>query len=366
METAQLTPEERLERKRAQDRIRQQRYYASKKEEILERKKTSKSLAKTEDIPTGPHFSNPNEITLAALAKREMNANTKKFYRTALITIAKVLATEDIGSYCKYANRTIKILKKTKQADGTEYSVTTHLGWMRTLLFCFDNGLIKSPSPKQMAVYQVAYQDTKIISDDRQLAIKTEKTIINFADYKALVIQHFGTKSKQNMISQLYYFYCARDDFGCLKIVEKMAETDDATYNYLVVPKKKSSCCRIVLNHFKTVNQFGKQNELLAKPISNMLREYIERNNIKLGDFLFGKEATLTNFISKMNKEMGISEDVDGAVSNFRKMKISEIFEDGKITNKERIQLSNVMMHTPITQLKYIRNLIKHPILPPL
>jgi hypothetical protein len=302
---------------------------------------------------------------LSALAKREMNANTKKFYRTALITIAKVLTTEDIGSYCKYANRTIKTLKKTKQADGTEYSVTTHLGWMRTLLFCFDNGLIKSPSPKQMAILQVEYQNTKIISDDRQLAIKTEKEILSFADYKQKVLEKYGVESKEWLITSLYYEYTARDDFH-LKLVNQMADTNDTEINYLVIPMKKSSCCKVVLNHYKSVNQYGRQEQLLSKPLTLLLKSYIERNGIKFGDYLFGTTKTLTNFVSKMNGDLGITDQTDGAINNLRHMKITEILSIPNITNKERIALSNQMSHTPIMQLKYIRNLIKHPILPPL
>jgi hypothetical protein len=54
-----------------------------------------------------------------------------------------------------------------------------------------------------------------------------------------------------------------------------------------------------------------------------------------------------------VNKNIG----VNGAVSMFRQMKITELSNDPKITNEDMIELAGKMKHSPLIQLTYLRNL---------
>ena len=67
----------------------------------------------------------------------------------------------------------------------------------------------------------------------------------------------------------------------------------------------------------------------------------MKSNNIELGEHLFGKSPTNSDFVSKMNKKMGLS----GGTTLFRKMTVSD--------NEQRILLANTMIHSPVAQMKY-------------
>jgi hypothetical protein len=74
----------------------------------------------------------------------------------------------------------------------------------------------------------------------------------------------------------------------------------------------------------------------------------MKSNNLQLGDHLFGKSPTNSDFVSKMNKKMGLS----GGTTLFRKMTVSDLLKN-QPNNEERIQLANNMANSPVAQMKY-------------
>jgi hypothetical protein len=83
------------------------------------------------------------------------------------------------------------------------------------------------------------------------------------------------------------------------------------------------------------------------------MRDHAKNNNIGIGNYLFGNEK-LSSYVTHNNNKLG----VEKGFSTYRHMKISEELDKVK-SIPERQQLASVMGHSPMTQLKYVRNLIK-------
>ena len=111
--------------------------------------------------------------------------------------------------------------------------------------------------------------------------------------------ERFGKDSKEHIISLLYKEVPVRDDFY-LKIVDKKYNTND-TNNYLVL--KNNKLLDVIINSYKTDKKYGQLTFHLSKALSKNILNYMKSNNIELGDHLFGKSPTNSDFVSKMNKK---------------------------------------------------------------
>ena len=96
------------------------------------------------------------------------------------------------------------------------------------------------------------------------------------------------------------------------------------------------------------MKKYGQLTFHLSKALSKNILNYMKSNNIQLGYHLFGKSPTNSDFVSKMNKKMGLS----GGTTRFRKMTVSDLLKT-KPDNEQRIQLANKMVHSPVAQMKY-------------
>ena len=84
--------------------------------------------------------------------------------------------------------------------------------------------------------------------------------------------------------------------------------------------------------------------------LSKILRTYFEREKLAYDGYLFG-DKPLSSFVSKMNKKIGII----GGISLFRPMSVSDLLKT-KPTAQARQKLAETMRHSPIVQLRYLRN----------
>jgi len=108
------------------------------------------------------------------------------------------------------------------------------------------------------------------------------------------------------------------------------------------------------MNVFKTSNKYKIEPIKLDESLSKLLREFMKKNNLKQGDYLFGNKK-LTSYISNNNQLIGVK----GGTNTYRHMKTTEILSDPDLTEEQRIELSLKMAHSPLSQLKYVRNKIK-------
>ena len=107
----------------------------------------------------------------------------------------------------------------------------------------------------------------------------------------------------------------------------------------------------LIINTYKTQTAYGQIKIKLSKALSNLIKKYIIENKLNINDYLFGDQK-LSDYVRYNNSKIN----VEGGISNFRKMKISEELSKN-ISDEEKIILAEKMKHSPLVQLNYIRNL---------
>ena len=253
----------------------------------------------------------------------------------------------DLIDILKKAKVTIKAIKNAKQANGKPYANNTIKGTFQSCLFLIDRlhlNINKNDFIKEFDISKIQSND-----DNEQKADNVD--IYKMNAYIQKVKDIFGDKSKMYVISKLYDNLPVRDDFQ-LKIVETPQEMTDGKINYIIIGKNK--IIRVVINQHKTAKKYGAIDEKLTSDVSNIIREYVTSNGLKKGDYLFG-DKTLTKFIHDNHKKIG----VNGSISEIRHMKITQEMDTIKGNPEKRLKLADLMRHSPVTQLKYVRKHFK-------
>lgn len=340
-----------IEKKREQARIRQAHYYERKKEEIKQKRRDAyneekeiKNEGQTEEKHANGRpinaveTENPNKRYLNHIEKADLMEHTKKAYIGNIKRLIGAVGNDDILTL-------IRTRKIRERIDATNYSNNTKYGMIMTALTALNGMKIKLP--KKIFNELKAYMDllTREINNERTVKQATE-TVIKFKDYIKKVKDAYGDASKMFIIANLYDEITVRDDFQ-LQIVDKAPKKP--THNYLILNKQN---CRVLITKYKTANKYGNVSVLCSKKLSELLKKYIYENNLQIGDYLLG-DGELSDYINYNNKNIG----VNGAVSMFRQMKITELSNDPKITNEDMIELAGKMKHSPLIQLTYLRNL---------
>lgn len=339
------------EKKREQDRIRQARYYERKKEEIRQKRKdayNAEKETKNEGQSEEKHANgkpinavepeNPNKRYLDRIENADLMEHTKKAYIGNMKRLIGAVGNDDILLL-------MKTRKIRERIDATNYSNNTKYGMIMTALTVI-NGM-KLKLTKKIFNEIKAYMDllTREINTERTVKQATE-TVIKFKDYIKKVKDAYGDASKMFIIANLYNEITMRDDFQ-LQIVDSAPKKP--THNYLIINKQN---CRVLITKYKTANKYGNVSVLCSKKLSDLLKKYIYANNLQIGEYLLGDDE-LSDYINYNNSKIG----VNGAVSMFRQMKITELASDPKITNEDMIALSEKMKHSPLIQLTYLRKL---------
>jgi hypothetical protein len=167
---------------------------------------------------------------------------------------------------------------------------------------------------------------------------------ISFKEYLSAVETTFGKESKMFTIASVYDAFTVRDNYQ-LKIVKKPSNDED---NFLVLSPMK-----IVINSYKT-DGYGKLVFILKKPLETLLTKYMKQQGLGVGDYLFG-DKPLTQFLSANNKKLNLDIKGQGAINLLRHMKITDELKHA--TPEERLRLSEIMGHSPITQKAYLKSL---------
>lgn len=392
------------DRKKELNRARQQRHYAKHKEAINEQRRANTALLsqlkKPEQIPVPEPEPEPEPISKGATHQplKQIKKKVKKpkkliieeevepepetiiIKKSKKSKLPKVMDLEKVfdllqglrdtnviktdGTLKKYEEDTKRLMRLTKCdnlidclkdpkeiskiIDDSSYAINTKKSLYQTIVFIIDN--LKLPySTATFNDYKKHFEIYKGKSTTEGIE-KTYESLITFPEYLKLVKERWGENSKMYLLGRLYDQVTMRDDFQ-LMIVSKMADvTDDK--NYIVVPK--TGQLKVIMNVFKTSNKYKIEPIKLDESLSQLLREFIKKNNLKQGDYLFGSKK-LTSYISNNNQLIGVK----GGTNNYRHMKATEILSDPDLTEEQRIELSLKMAHSPISQLKYVRNKIK-------
>jgi hypothetical protein len=216
----------------------------------------------------------------------------------------------------------------------SDYSTWTKIGLYQIILILIDRLNLDVPKEPYVKELEIA----KIVASDETKA-KQEEEIPTFAQY----LEKAKGNDKLFMIASLYNELTLRDDF-VLKIVAKLSDIPNETQESFIVINSKSRKATIIIYKYKTDAKYGVIDVKLSVDLTKQLKAYIAKHDIK--EYLFG-EQPLTKFVSKQNKKLGIT----GAISLFRKMKISDLLNKDGVTPEERYQLSLEMKHSPAVQM---------------
>lgn len=352
---------EQIDKIREQDRIRQERYYATKKEVINARRRANYQKTKMDSTPMQESIvidnqkpikdpiqalttrkiavkSTKKESIFIALRELDLVENTKKKYIGDLTRAFTIINNEDIVKSINSQDY-IKSLK-----NNTTFSTNTKQGMTQIILILSTNKIIK--------INKKPLHDIRIYNDTLKLTAKGEvkdsqqiDKIPSFTCYLDSIKKEYGSNSKMYVLSKLYNEHTLRDDF-VLKI--KSMTPKDTTENYIVLLKNNYV---VIINSYKTDKKYGQIRVKLTKGLSNIIKLYMEQNKLQENDYLFGSEK-LSDYVNYHNNKIGIN----GGISLFRKMKISEM--NSKImTDEERVILAEKMKHSPYIQETYLRQI---------
>jgi hypothetical protein len=389
---SELSVIEKIEKIKEQNRNRAKRFYEKNKEKILIKRREDRkklideyNLAKNESAIVNNNLEPileqepENEIQInipvekpskkikmvfnidyiiIKLKELDINEDTRKKYINDSKTLLKITDCNDLKKCIEKPKKLIKQINNAEyERNGKvmKYSINSIKGYLQTILYLIDkiNVPIKDEN-KEM--YKLEFESLKLKSTENTKnkidnVENKDNTVLDYNDYLNKIKIKFGVDSKEYLISKLYDEIGGRDNFGSLTLIakEKDIEKDN---NYVVFPRSDSGIYKIILQDYKTDKKYGIVKINISNNLKELIKNYIGTKNLAYGDFLFGNGKPLSDFISKMNKKIGI----DGSINYLRHSKISTILEKEK-NSLERIKLSKIFMHSPITQLTYVRKL---------
>jgi hypothetical protein len=175
-------------------------------------------------------------------------------------------------------------------------------------------------------------------------------------EYLQRVNDNYGNNSMEYLLINMYKETPIRDDMQLLLTNGNIAFNNDI--NYLVIPPKKTSKIKLIINKYKIDESYGKYEKEIPLSLCRMINKYIKENNILIGNYLFGNKK-LTGIVSQINKMIGY----DGpqykatGINFIRKIAIANVNTD---TPENQLKLAQSMGHSTETQQRiYKRKLDK-------
>lgn len=358
-----MDAENKLQRILELNRARQAHYYekhkaeinAKRREKYTHKKITEPSspkeesngdLGKEHKIDFNKSKSISYEETINALNTLDISDGSRNKYKQDVKRLLSLTQCTNLIKCFKDYKTIINTIHSATKPNGESYSVNTKKALYQMIIYLIDK-LHLPISAKIKQHYLKQFDISKISSNDHTKEKQENILIPSFDDYLKFIKDKFGENSKPFVLSSLYHEITLRDDF-ILKIISSSKEATDEKENYIIVPK--TSALTLIINHYKTSNKYGQIKVKISLPLSKMIRNYIKREKLVFGDYLFGSNP-LTSFVSKFNKQIGIN----GGISLYRQMSISDLLHKNPDA-EERQKLAEIMKHAPLTQLKYLHN----------
>lgn len=340
------------------NRLKQANFYSKNKDRINEKRRLKRQEKKAVVEPVVESVVEPLHVDIKQTKKSSV-INLEELIKGLknLKDVGIIKTTGTMGLYSANARQISKLIqcedfntcfKKTKEVidkiDNSTYSINQIKSLYQFIVFIMDKLQLKY-TPKVFTIYKDKFDAYKLKSK-KYTEEKTTDEIISFSEYLKKIESHFGKDSKMyNLISLYGIDNTFRDNFQ-LEIVSFVKDTKDKTKNYFV--KNIKGHCFLIINNYKTAT-YGEQKIKLNKNLSNQIETYIEKEGLKVGDYLFGNKK-LGTYISKNNLEIGIK----GGIDLLRKMKYSEANING-LTEEQQVELAKKFQHTPNAQINYAR-----------
>ena len=273
---------------------------------------------------------------------------SRKTYAEHLTTLQWILKCDDFRSCFMDAQRTIDIIDHSPQKRNSNktYSLNTKKAFLQAILklsTVLSIPLTKAAKDLYRDSFEARKLDSKKQTDDR-IEKGKEENQLTFEEYLPRVKEEYGEESKEYLIASLYTVSGFRDDLQ-LRITKSVDE--ESKENQLVLPKGSLGTYQIYLARYKTGKKYGPKRIDVPAPVSKQIKSYIQKNQLKEGDYLLGK-SKLTGFISNMNQKMGLKKTT---INTFREMMVNPVIN--QMSSIERVQLAKKMNHAPGTSERY-------------
>ena len=266
------------------------------------------------------------------------NAETKSIHLQAIKSVLRIMNDVELQHMFKDTKKLIEGINTGKMQDGSDYSLATKVKQIESVLKISSVLNIPLETAKVIdahAIMKMKLQDEKEAKPDGEYP--------TFAEYLQKSKEMFGADSREFLIASMYSELTCRDDLGLI-----VSDKNKKKGNYLFVQKTKIT---IVLNEYKTAEKYGQIRHTCSKELRKLLTDFIVKNNIKVGDSLFGVKD-LQPVLSLMNKRLGYS---TGA-NLFRHMRVAEVMNDPTLTYEMRLEVAKNMAHDCVTtQKKYLK-----------
>ena len=346
---------EAMDKIKEQTKLRQRKFYEKNKSSILQKRKDKRQIKKEIVVE---ELVNREKIDLNIVVNRIENLlqNGNEISMKTHIQRLKIIQRltdfnnldEDLVNYGKIIDC---IENGTYGKQNKAYKNNSKKNLMESLLYCLDNIDIQLDIDIRTQ-YQDYYDKLKIISNDELNVSKTSQlnAIIHFEDYRNKILERYGRESKEFLLVKLYETACARDDFN-LYIVHDIEETKrDKLKNYLVMTNDYYVIC---IQNYKTSKEKEAVYIKVPDDVKILINNYINKHDIVDRLFPNSKSGLNSQFISKMNRKIGII----GSINWIRHCVISSEIGNLDITPEERLKLAKKCFHSPITSLSYVRSL---------
>lgn len=352
------------------NRERQRKFYLKHKDRVnqerresyhLKRQSYKKVIEKSKQIQESEQNDERDEVEkiIEFLKSQKLSEGTlKQRINDTKRFLGKLTTCEDILNCLKNPQKILEEIKDSKMPNGKEYSDNTKKSALQSILYLIDNytplkNIDKTP-------YVEFYDLMKVNNLVRVENLQTnDKETFDFNKMVKAVKKKYGEKSREYLLISFYDNLTARDDYNNLIIfdenIEKYNPKDIETQknNFIVISKTKTKKMTIILNKYKTSKKYKEIQFVMPMKLKNLTSDFIEKNNLKHGDPLFGKKNSLSKDIKAILN--GVDINVSQSINALRHAKISTEFK--KISPEERLKLTKKMAHSPITQVSYLRKL---------
>jgi hypothetical protein len=326
--------------------------------EIQAKQKEAKKIKFTPEIVTQrltALLGTVNQTTHEAMKKSTLDNHIRH-----IATVFRATDCPDLGGCLKKFDEIKRDINNAYQVQvgktDQHYSLNSRKNYFQTILFVISKLYI--PLKKDLIKkYEDEYERLKIESGEQQKEREQseEHAVLPYNVYLEKIKAEFPAGSKQVLVASMYNDFMCRDNFKNLKILvhDKTDEQlkDEGTDNYLVVGRTGTKV-KIILTDYKTQKRYGIIRDTFSAEVSKLIRDYMQHNGIKSGDYLFN--GKLSSFVGAMNRKIGI-EKGQQAINYIRHSKKTEIFMNPNLTPEQKLATAKAFQHSPVTSLAYIR-----------
>ena len=231
-----------------------------------------------------------------------------------------------------------------------------------------EKNLIKKYYEPYLYLSKAAISNTEEYLEQRRKNVGKEIIIENFNEKNNLeVVKNFPDKIEGLNISKqeakaLYSVYALLPprrvkDYQLVKLEDVAREQSaDEDYNYVFISRGRP--VKFVFNQYKTAEKFGKQEVTVSGDLEDILKEHIDENKLKLGQYLFGQ----TTNRKKVREDLGerislIYTQIYGksvTINTIRQSAATE-FHSKQQTTEDMKEFATAMSHSLATNLEYRR-----------